>query len=197
MTGDARAAEPPLAIIAGALRRERLQAGLSQSELARRSGVAKSTLSQIEAGSGNPGVETLWAIAAAMQLPISRLFESSAAKQRLIRAGDGVRIESEVSHFVGTLLNTAQAASRRDIYWVDMQPGNPRPAAAHPPGTVEHLLLCRGQARVGPLEAAEILLPGDYFTFPGDVAHVYEAREAGRAGSRCGRQASSPRSGRG
>ena len=181
MTSEPRTVEPPLAIIAGAIRRERLQAGLSQSELARRSGVAKSTLSQIEAGIGNPGVETLWAIAAAMRLPISRLFESSAAKRRLIRAGEGVRIESEVSSFVGTLLNTAQVASRRDIYWVDVQPGRPRPAAAHPPGTVEHLLLCRGKARVGPLEATEILLPGDYFAFPGDVAHVYEAEEADTA----------------
>ncbi len=175
------AIEPPLAIVASAIRRERLQAGLSQSELARRSGVAKSTLSQIEAGSGNPGVETLWAIASAMQLPISRLFESSAAKQRLIRAGDGVRIESEVSDFIGTLLNTAQGASRRDIYWVDMQPGSSRPAAAHPSGTVEHLLLCRGRARVGPLAAIEILLPGDYFAFPGDVDHLYEALEVDTA----------------
>ena len=177
MANDTRPTEPPLAIIAGAVRRERLQAGLSLSELARRSGVAKSTLSQIEAGSGNPGVETLWAIASAMRLPVSRLFESSAARRRLIRAGEGVRIESEVAHFVGTLLNTGQTASRRDIYWVDMQPGNPRPAEPHPPGTVEHLLLCRGEARVGPLEETEILRPGDYFAFPGDVAHVYEARE--------------------
>src|SRR5690242_11606233 len=56
----------PLAAIAAALRRERARAGLSLTELARRAGVAKSTLSQLESGLGNPSVETLWALGVAL-----------------------------------------------------------------------------------------------------------------------------------
>ena len=52
--------------IATAVRRERERAGVSAAELARRSGVSKATISQIEAGSANPNVETLWAIATAL-----------------------------------------------------------------------------------------------------------------------------------
>ena len=44
------------------LRRERERVGLSLSELAKRAGIAKSTLSQLESASGNPSVETLWAL---------------------------------------------------------------------------------------------------------------------------------------
>src|SRR5688500_11340444 len=45
---------PPLATIAAALRRERDRVGISLTELARRAGIAKSTLSQLESGVGNP-----------------------------------------------------------------------------------------------------------------------------------------------
>ncbi len=56
----------PLDWIAAALRRERTRAGLSLSELAKRAGIAKSTLSQLEGAGGNPGMETLWALAVAL-----------------------------------------------------------------------------------------------------------------------------------
>jgi DNA-binding XRE family transcriptional regulator len=61
--------------IAAALRRERDRAGLSLTELARRAGIAKSTLSQLESGVGNPSVETLWSIGVALGVPFSRLVE--------------------------------------------------------------------------------------------------------------------------
>src|SRR3954452_462921 len=76
-------AAPPLATIAAALRRERERVGVSIAELARRAGVAKSTLSQLEAGSGNPSIETLWSLG----VPFSRLVEPPAPSVRVIRAG--------------------------------------------------------------------------------------------------------------
>ncbi|HGN1752866.1 TPA: helix-turn-helix domain-containing protein, partial [Providencia stuartii] len=45
---------PPIELIAKALVRERQKSGLSLSELSRQAGIAKSTLSQLEAGNGNP-----------------------------------------------------------------------------------------------------------------------------------------------
>ena len=59
----------PLDVIAASLRRERHRAGLSLTEVARRAGIAKSTLSQLESGTGNPSVETLWAICVALDAP--------------------------------------------------------------------------------------------------------------------------------
>ncbi|MFL6110100.1 MAG: helix-turn-helix domain-containing protein, partial [Catenulispora sp.] len=64
---------PPLATIAAAVRRERERVGVSIAELARRAGVAKSTLSQLEAGAGNPSIETLWSLGVALGVPFSRL----------------------------------------------------------------------------------------------------------------------------
>ena len=48
----------PTELIASAIGRERERAGLSLSALAAKAGLAKSTLSQLEAGKGNPSIET-------------------------------------------------------------------------------------------------------------------------------------------
>ncbi|NED68191.1 helix-turn-helix transcriptional regulator, partial [Streptomyces sp. SID10244] len=55
---DASSGINPKQIVAASLKRERTRAGLSIGELARRAGVGKSTLSQLESGDGNPSVET-------------------------------------------------------------------------------------------------------------------------------------------
>src|SRR3990170_7383003 len=68
----------PLAVIAASLQRERRRTGLSLAEVARRAGIAKSTLSQLESGAGNPSVETLWALSVALDVPFSRLVEPAA-----------------------------------------------------------------------------------------------------------------------
>ena len=48
----------------------------------------QSTLSQLEAGTGNPSVETVWALGVALDVPFSRLVEAHPAV-RVIRAGNG------------------------------------------------------------------------------------------------------------
>lgn len=53
------------------LRRLRQDGGLSLSELARRSGVGKGTLSELETGQRNPTLETLYALTTALKVPLS------------------------------------------------------------------------------------------------------------------------------
>jgi transcriptional regulator with XRE-family HTH domain len=175
--------EPPLAAIAAALREQRERAGLSLTELARRAGIAKSTLSQLESGSGNPSVETLWALAVALGVPFSQLVEPPLAPVRVVRAGQGPRVPSERAHFTGSLLAAGSPHGRRDIYVIAMEPGpEHRQARPHLPGTVEHLVVAAGRVRTGPAEQIVELGPGDYAAFAGDVEHVYEAIEPGTWG---------------
>ncbi|MDX1873259.1 helix-turn-helix transcriptional regulator [Mycolicibacterium sp. 120266] len=60
-------------LVARNVRRFRRERGMSLGELARRSGLAKQTLSKIEKGTGNPTVETLALLGAALDLPARRL----------------------------------------------------------------------------------------------------------------------------
>jgi transcriptional regulator with XRE-family HTH domain len=174
-TNMAEAAPPPIAVIAVSLRRERERAGLTLTELARRAGVAKSTLSQLESGTGNPSVETLWALGVALNVPLSQLVEPPAPPVRVVRAGAGPRVASDQAHFAGTLLAAGSPHGRRDLYVVELEPGPVRHAEAHLPGTVEHVIVAAGRMRAGPDSEQVDLDPGDYASFPGDIPHTYEA----------------------
>ena len=167
----------PLATIAASLQRERRRTGLSLAEVARRAGVAKSTLSQLESGTGNPSVETLWALSVALDVPFSRLVEPSRPRVQVIRAGEGPAVPSEQADYAATLLASSPPNARRDIYVVSAQPGTVRTAEPHQPGVVEHVVLSTGRARAGLADEPVELSPGDYVAYPGDAPHVFEALE--------------------
>ena len=180
--GDGAPAPPPAAdsagvitLIAAALRRERDRTGLSLSEVARRAGIAKSTLSQLESGAGNPSVETLWALSTALGVPFSRLVDPSRPGVRVIRAGEGPVIYAEHASYAATLLASCPPGARRDIYRVRAEPDEPRMSAPHIPGTLEHMVLGTGQAQVGPVGELVEVGPGDYVIYPGDVPHIFKA----------------------
>ncbi|GAA3928153.1 helix-turn-helix domain-containing protein [Microbacterium soli] len=164
--------------IAHALRHERETAGLSVSELARRAGVSKATVSQLESGAGNPSVETLWAIGDALGVPFSTLVDERSTAPRLIRLGDHAGVPSAAAPYLATLLSAAAPGTRRDLYLIQADPGQPRRSLPHLPGTTEHVVLVSGEALVGPSEHPELLHPGDYLSYPGDAPHVFEARAA-------------------
>jgi transcriptional regulator with XRE-family HTH domain len=163
--------------IAASIRRERERAGISLTELARRAGLAKSTLSQLESGAGNPSVETLWAIGVALGVPFSQLVDSPRPEVRVIRAGAGPVTYSEQGSYAATLLASGARGARRDIYRIAAQPGEPRTSPPHMPGTTEHLILSTGRALAGPAAEPVELAPGDYITYPGDAPHVFSALE--------------------
>ncbi|GII77952.1 XRE family transcriptional regulator [Sphaerisporangium rufum] len=166
-----------IASISASIRREREHAGMSLTELARRAGVAKSTLSQLESGSGNPSVETLWALAVGLDVPLSRLVDPPRTQVRVIRAGEGPVTYSEQAEYAATLLASCPPHARRDIYRITAQPGEPRVSAPHMPGTGEHVMLGGGRALVGPADAPVELGTGDYIAYPGDVPHIFRALE--------------------
>jgi transcriptional regulator with XRE-family HTH domain len=178
-TGGEPGAGDLLAAVAANLRRLRVASGLSLGELARRAGVAKSTVSQLEAGGGNPSIETLWALARALDVPFGRLVSEPERAVTVIRAGDGPLIAAAGAPVAVRLLASSERRTRNDLYAMTVEPGAARHAEPHLPGTLEHLVVVRGRLRVGPEGALAELRAGDYGRFPGDVPHVYEALEPG------------------
>ena len=169
----------PLELIAASLRRERHRAGLSLTEVARRAGIAKSTLSQLESGTGNPSLETLWAICVALDVPFSRLLDPPRTSVQVIRADEGPTVASAEADYHATLLNACPPGARRDIYRISAEPGHARASDPHMAGVVEHVVLSTGRALAGVAGEPVELGPGDYMSYPADVPHVFEALEPG------------------
>src|SRR5699024_11251271 len=104
-------------------------------ELARRAGIAKSTLSQLESGTGNPSVETLWGLAVALDTPFSRLVDPPRPHLQVLRSGEAPVVRSEQASYTAALLSACPPGARRDLYLLELSPGEPRLATAHNPGT--------------------------------------------------------------
>lgn len=165
--------------VAANIRRRRTTAGMTLAELAAAAGVGKSTLAQLESGKGNPSVETLWALAAALRVPFARIVEESRPALRVVRASEVPPMHSaETPGWAGRLLTASHARASFDLYALDLDEGAVRHADPHHAGVVEHLVCVTGRLRAGPQDGPVMLAAGDLLTFGADVPHVYEALEA-------------------
>lgn len=153
----------------------RTRSGRSLAEVAAAAGIGKSTLHAIESEDANPGIETLWALARALEVPFGTLLEPPQPAVRVVRAGEGPRVDSEGEQIQARLIATTAHAARTEVYALTLQSAQGRDAAPHTPGITEHVLVTTGRVRVGPLDATVELGPGDLASFPGDVPHRYEA----------------------
>lgn len=157
-------------LVADNARRFRLERGLSLGDLARRSGLSKQTLSKLEQGQGNPTVDTLAALATALEVSLRGLLTQWGTQVFMQRHDDAVwtdapawseRLLDEVygSGYVRTLtLRLARDAA-------------PVTVPGHQAGTLHHLYVVTGRMRTGPVTDPVELGAGDFVRFPGDVDH--------------------------
>lgn len=161
--------------IAAAVRERRARSGRSLAEVAATAGIGKSTLHAIEAGHANPGIETLWALARALDVPFGQLLDPPAPSVRVVRAGTAPMVVDESSSMHAWLLASTSHGASIEVYDLHLEPGPDRDADAHSSGTIEHVLVTAGRLLVGPREATVELGVGDLATFAGDTPHRYVA----------------------
>lgn len=155
--------------------------GLSLSELARRAGLSKGALSQIEAGQANPTVETLWALAQALGIPFSDLTAGPAPPRiAVVRADEGEWIAG--SPVSSRLIQRMAIPGVVEIHQIRVQPGPARHSPPHARGLTEHVILHTGRMRLGPAGSPAVLDAGDSASYLADVEHLYEALAPGTTG---------------
>nr|ACJ12471.1 DNA binding regulatory protein [Rhodococcus sp. T104] len=161
-------------LVARNVRRYRQERGLSLAELARRSGLSKQTLSKVEQGVGNPTVETLALLGAALDMPARRLLTEWGSPVFVQRRDEDVwttedgRSERILDEVYGS------GYVRNHLVRLDRGATTAGPDASEPPGTLHHVYVISGWLRTGPLTDPVTLEAGDFVRFPGDVPYVYE-----------------------
>lgn len=157
------------------LRRKRLERAISLSELARASGVSKATLSGLERGNGNPSIDTVWALAYALNAPFGELFDDNDEDIVHVRRFDDAQVVSSEPGLVGRKLLSRPGRGGLEVYALDLDRGAKRQAAPHPPGVIEHVIVVVGRAEVGPDNEPTVAGEGDRVTFSADRPHHYYA----------------------
>ncbi|MEV0700720.1 XRE family transcriptional regulator [Saccharopolyspora sp. NPDC050389] len=166
-------------VVGANLRAARALRGLSLSETARRADIGKGTLSELEAGRRNPTLETLYALATVLDVPLGRLLvaEPGAAEDAvLVSRASGADLSGETVD-VQLMDRVFSGGQRLEVYRLRVRAGSRYVSAAHRPRVIEQLLVHSGILVAGPESAPETLGPGDYIRFDGGVDHVYQALE--------------------
>lgn len=123
VTRSGRSDETALTGIGDRIREERVQASMSQRELARRLGLSPSMISQIESGQTLPSVATLWSIVTELDLSLDSV----------IRGGDTAEPQVETSgprelaEPDGPVVRSDQRRSVRldtGVRWEELSPGD-------------------------------------------------------------------------
>jgi len=154
------------------IREVRLGRGLSVSELARRAGVSKSLISQVERGQANPSVDTARAIALALEVPLFSLFlEEAEPETALVRRAERIRLAVPGSEVIRELLTTDLD---RDMVLVYCRLG---PNAQSSPSPVSHrgeefTFVVKGTLVVTLQSQEYILEAGDAFYFDARIPHL-------------------------
>ncbi|MEU1365270.1 XRE family transcriptional regulator [Streptomyces sp. NPDC005803] len=156
------------------LRALRTERDLSLSELSRRSRVGKGTLSELESGTRNPTLETLYALTTALGLPLSAVLSDPLPSGGPGPAPTGV----SGSAVTAVLLERHEdEAAVTDVFRVRIRAGAVQESQAHVPGTWESLMVLTGTAVVGPPDDTRTAGPGASAHWRADAPHVYGAPE--------------------
>jgi transcriptional regulator with XRE-family HTH domain len=161
-------------IVGRNLRRLRTQRGLSLERLAKASGVSRAMLGQIELGQSAPTINVIWKIARALAIPFSALISTTAQTgTRLMRSQQSKRLASHDGRFVSRALFPFDEPRRVEFYELRLAAHATETADAHPPGTMENLVVTLGTVEIDRGDERHVLNAGDAILFEADVAHVY------------------------
>lgn len=159
------------------VRRLRRNRGLSLVELGQHASVAKGTLTQLEAGRGNPTLETIQSLGRALGVAVSDLVTEHADDTPVVvRADAGVPIAD--SPLDARLIHRSHTTGAiTELYRLSIEAGQRVESLGHPYGVVEQVYVLAGTLTVGHADAPVAVGPHDFVRFSADRPHRYEAAD--------------------
>ncbi|WP_408896393.1 helix-turn-helix domain-containing protein [Nocardioides sp. R1-1] len=138
--------------------------GLSLSALAAQAGIGKGSLSELETGRRNPTLDTLYAVATPLGVPLAALLDDH----------DGAAVGD--AGVVATRVRVVHDAEHTtEVYLLRLAPGVERRSPAHPAGVEEQLVVLSGSGVVEHGDGPVPVGPGAHIRFAADRPHAYRA----------------------
>jgi transcriptional regulator with XRE-family HTH domain len=150
----------------------RLKRGFTQEELACVAGIPRSTLTHLESGEGNPSLQTLAKVCAALQIGIEEILSRPRSKCKHIKNADVPRVKR--SGGAVTLLKLLpDPIPGMEIDRMELEEGARVGGVPHVANSKEYFVCLKGKVQISVPGAWYELVEGDVLAFPGDQAHSY------------------------
>src|SRR6266540_1431995 len=157
------------------VRRLRKSLDLTVAELGLATGISAGMLSKIENGAISPSLATLDALAAALNVPISRLFAETEERRdcSFVKAGTGVRIErrgTKAGHMYDLLGHSLAGEIGVEPYLITLS-ADAVPYTNFRHAGVEFLYMLSGKVRYRHADRTYLMEPGDALFFDAAARH--------------------------
>jgi transcriptional regulator with XRE-family HTH domain len=155
-------------MVGGTIRRRRRDRNLTLSAVAELTGLNVGYLSQVENDKASPSLETLSALADAMDVPIAWFLLEQSVAPRVVRAADRPQVRFLTG---GGAMTQVDGGIARDIaiFEGELAVGQPTGLHAHPGD--EHHIVLSGRIRITQGDATVEAGPGDYVLLDGTLPH--------------------------
>tara|TARA_Y100001970_G_scaffold290718_1_gene425449 strand:+ start:2006 stop:2557 length:552 start_codon:yes stop_codon:yes gene_type:complete len=156
------------------IQRLRLQNNLTLDQLARKSGVSKSILSQIERDHSNPTLATIWRITRALESSLEEVFFSKDGEIFLEKISQNAtpEVTSEDGKFRLRILGALNTVSSIQWYEFRAKPGAVLDSEAHGSGSLESITLCSGNLIIKIDNQKQSISAGETIRFKTEKSHL-------------------------
>lgn len=145
---------------------------LTQGQLAKLSGIPRSTMTYLESGRGNPSLANLAKISQTLQVSLEELLAKPREQSTLIRYADLPR-QTKAKGLAAVLPLLPEPLPGFQIERLELQPRARLGGTPHLVGTREFFTCMTGNLSLTVGELMHELGPGDVVAFPGDQTHAY------------------------
>ena len=156
------------------IQRLRLERNFTLDQLAAKSGVSKSILSQIERDRSNPTLATIWRITKALESPLENVLSANDSTYRFEKLSRNAtpEVTSEDNGFRLRILGTLNTVSSVQWYEFNAEPGAKLASESHGNGSLESVTLCSGNLTVTVGDDVQTICTGETLRYHTNLPHV-------------------------
>lgn len=155
------------------IRDTRVKNGWSIEELAKRTGISKITLGQIERGkSNNPTLSVIWKISEGLSIPITKLLSVN-GNISVMKRNNRLKLVDNESNFIVEPLFNSNEHNFFETYIGHLKPNSQYLSEPHPSGITEYITVIEGTLKIHINDKIHLLEMYDSIRFDGDCKHIY------------------------
>jgi transcriptional regulator with XRE-family HTH domain len=160
-------------IISENLKRLRTERNLSLGQLAELSDISKVMLSQIEKGSTNPTINTLWKIANGLKVPYTSLLEQKEEETYITKKSDIEMQLNDEGHYRVYCYYTSTPYRNFELFQIELDEGHSYTSLGHSKKSQEYIMVLEGELTLEVNNKIYKLNPNDSICFSPSNQHIY------------------------